>query len=205
MKIYSVNDNEFKQFGRVLNIDATEIINVAGLIEKVESGSKYLPSVEAFDQLEIKERLQNEIFGQLPMQLGYCWGYNDTMNALEWHTCSEVNVATEDLILLLGDRRDIEEDNKYDSAKIKAFLLKKGEVIEVYATTMHFCPIHYKKENGFGCVVGLIKGTNTPLNNDEIKVKPLFSTNKWLIAHKENQGLINRGVIGSIYGENHKI
>ena len=30
-------------------------------------------------------------------------GYNDTLNALEWHKCSEINIATTDLILLVGD------------------------------------------------------------------------------------------------------
>ena len=55
----------------------------------------------------------------MPMQLGFCWGYNDTMNALEWHTCSEINVATDDLILLLGDIRDIEDERYEEAAKIR--------------------------------------------------------------------------------------
>ena len=203
MKIYSVHDKEFKQFGRIVDVDVTELLSVAQKVEMPESGSKYEPSLEEFEKLEIKKYFQSEIFGQMPMQLGFCWGYNDTMNALEWHTCSELNVATDDLILLLGDIRDI-EDERYDSSKIKAFELKKGETIEVYATTLHFCPIHKDAKKGFGCVVGLGTGTNTLLDTEK-KDKFLFKKNKWLIAHEDNADLISHGVVGAIFGKNYKL
>ena len=125
------------------------------------------------------------------------------LGALEWHKCSEVNIAVTDLILLLGDVRDIEEGNKYNSAKVKAFRVKKGQAIEVYATTLHFCPIETDK-SGFGCVVGLLKGTNTDLEFAS-EDKLLFRKNKWIMAHNDNQALLNRGVVGGIYGENYKI
>ena len=204
MKIYSVHDKEFKQFGRVIQVDTTELLEAAKKVEMPESGSKYVPLLENFDGLEIKKYFQDEIFGLTPMQLGFCWGYNDTMNALEWHTCSEINVATEDLILLLGDIRDIEEGNKYNSKNVVAFKLKKGEAIEVYATTLHYCPIHCDAKIGFGSVVGLTQGTNTPLDKKP-ETPLLFSKNKWLIAHENNEALKARGVVATIYGENYKL
>lgn len=204
MKIYSVHDNEFKQFGRVIDVDVTELLETAKKVEMPESGSKYVPSLEAFEELPIKEYFQDEIFGQMPMQLGFCWGYNDTMNALEWHTCSEINVATEDQVLLLGDIRDMEKDNKYNSEKVRAFKLKKGETIEIYATTLHYCPIHCDAKIGFGSVVGLTKGTNTPLDKKP-ETNLLFAKNKWLIAHEDNEALKARGASSTIYGENYKL
>jgi len=204
MKIYNISDEEFKTFGRKIDVDVTELIETAQKIEMPQSGSKYVPSLEEFEKLPIKSFFENEIFGEIPMQLGYCWGYNDTMNALEWHTCSEINVATEDQILLLGDIRDIEADKSYDSSKIKAFMLKKGEAIEIYATTLHYCPIYSDASKGFGSIVGLIKGTNVPLENKP-EDKLLFRKNKWLIAHKDNEELKAKGVVATIYGENYKL
>ena len=125
------------------------------------------------------------------------------LNALEWHKCSEINIAVTDLILLLGDVRDIEDGNRYDSAHVQAFKLLKGEAIEVYSTTLHFCPIETTK-NGFGCVVGLMKGTNTELDYTPDD-KRLYRKNKWLIAHNDNIALINKGAIGGIYGINYEI
>ncbi len=203
MKIYSVKDKEFAQFGRVIDLDTDEIIAVADKIEKPAEGSTYEPSRADFEALPIKDEIQDVYFGMLDTQLGYCCGHSHQLNALEWHTCSEINVAVNDLILLLGDRRDIEEGNRYDSANVKAFRLCRGEAIEVYATTLHFCPIE-TDENGFGCVVGLLRGTNVPTEKTP-KDPVLFRVNKWIIAHNDNKALIERGVVAGIYGENYEL
>ncbi len=124
------------------------------------------------------------------------------MNAVEWHKSSEINVATTDLILFLGSVQDI-VDRKIDSSKIKAFYVEKGEVLEVYATTLHFCPCQVSSE-GFGCVVVLPKGTNVPLDG-EYDDKLMFRKNKWILAHIDNEGLIARGVIAGVTGENYEV
>lgn len=202
MKFYSVTDPEFKAFGRVLDIDVSELIATAEKIEMPAEGSIYNPSREEFEALPVMDTVTRAIFGELPAQLGYCYGHSNMLNALEWHTCSEVNVAVTDMILLLGDVRDV-ENGRYDSAKVKAFKVKKGEAIEVYATTLHFCPIETSKD-GFGCVVGLLKGTNIPLEEPTLD-KLLFRKNKFLIAHEDNKALVDKGVFPGIYGENYKI
>lgn len=202
MKFYSVKDPEFKAFGRVLDIDVSELIATAEKIPMPEEGANYNPSREEFEALPVMDTIKRAIFGELPTQLGYCYGHSNMLNALEWHICSEVNVAVTDMVLLLGDVRDV-ENGRYDSAKIKAFKVKKGEAIEVYATTMHFCPIETSKD-GFGCVVGLLKDTNLVLDEPSLD-KLLFKKNKFLIAHEDNKALVDKGVFPGIYGENYKI
>ena len=196
MEIRRITDKEFKKYGKVLELDTSEIIKTAKEIEFPDKGSIYLASVESFEKLQLKDTIESECFGSIPSQLGYCYGHNDTLGALEWHKCSEINIAVTDLILLLGDIRDIEDGAKYDSSKVEAFKLLAGEAVEVYATTMHFCPIEAHK-SGFGCVVGLLKDTNVPLENKS-NDKLLFRKNKWIIAHEDNNGLIERGVFGGI-------
>lgn len=203
MKIYRVTDKEFLPFGNVLDIDTKEILTEAEKVQMPAEGSVYVASREEFEKLPIMNIAKNEVLGGMPTQLGFCWGYNDTLNALEWHKCSEINIATTDLILLVGDVRDIEKDNRYNSDKVKAFKVLKGEAIEIYATTLHFCPIQTSKD-GFGCVVGLLKGTNTELDFIP-EDKCIFRKNKWIIAHEENAKLLEKEVVGGIYGVNHKI
>jgi len=203
LKIYRVTDKEFAAYGRVLDMDTTEIIKEAQKVEMPAEGSMYVPSKAEFEKLAVMNVAKNEIFGGMPTQLGYCWGYNDTLNALEWHKCSEINIAITDLILLVGDVRDIEEGNRYNSDKVKAFKVLKGEAVEMYATTLHYCPIQTSKD-GFGCVVGLLKETNTDLDC-ACEDKLIFRKNKWIIAHEDNASLIEKGVVGGIYGENYTI
>lgn len=201
--LFDVGSAEFATFGRIIkNLDSTEIIDAAKTIPNPESNSSYLPSVEGFEHLKIASQIEKEFFGSLPTQIGYCWGYNNFLNATEWHTSSEINIAVTPLVLILGHVWDI-VDGKIDSSKFKAFYLPQGSVVEVYATSLHFCPCQVS-DDGFGCVVGLPAGTNTPLTvlaDDKL----LFRRNKWIMAHKENQALIQRGVVPGIYGENYQI
>lgn len=200
MKYYTTSDKEFAEYGRVIDIDASEIIKAAKTIEMPSEGSCYEVATAKFENLDICEYFKSEIFGELPIQVGYCWGHSTKLNALEWHKNSEINVAVTDLVLFLGRLPEMEEDNRYNSENIKAFYIKAGEVIEVYATTLHFCPCEVSEE-GFGCVVVLPEGTNVPLDG-EPEDKLLFRKNKWLIAHEDNEALKARGAAAGIYGEN---
>lgn len=203
IKLYSVNSEEFKTFGRVITgLDTSEIIKAAEKISRPAEGSAYTPSEESFEKLPTAKEIENKFFGTLPSQIGYCHGHNSLLNAAEWHMSSEINIAVTPLVLILGHIWDI-ENGKTDSSKFKAFYLPAGTVAEVYSTTLHFCPCEVEK-GGFGCVVGLPLGTNTPLES-EVSDPLLFRKNKWLIAHNDNKGLIDRGVLPGISGENFKI
>lgn len=203
LKLHTTDSAEFAKYGEVINnIDTTEIIRVAETIEMPQSGSAYEASTPAFELLGIKNEVKNLIFGELDTQLGYCYGHSNYLNALEWHKSSEINIAVTDLVLLFATRLEL-DGNKLDSSDVEAFYIKKGEIIEVYATTLHFCPCEVEV-SGFGCVVALPKGTNLPL--DEKSRDPyLFRKNKWIIAHNENSALIERGAVAGISGENIRI
>ena len=203
IEFFDVTSKEFSSFGRIIkNIDATEIIKVSEEIENPESGSTYVPSLDAFEKLDIAKTIKNELFGTMPSQIGYRWGYNNMLNATEWHTSSEINIAVSPLVLILGHIWDI-KDGKIDSSSFKAFYLPAGTVVEVYATSLHFCPCQVS-DDGFKSVVGLPKGTNTNLET-ELKDKQIFRKNKWIICHVDNDALIEKGVVAGITGTNFKI
>ena len=200
---YDVRDAEFAKYGRIIDgLDVSELICKANEIALPSEGSAYVPSIEAFESLEVSKSIGDVFFGTLPCQIGYCYGHNNLLGATEWHNCSELNVAVTPLVLILGTRDDI-KDGRINSADMKAFFVPQGTVIEVYSTTLHFCPCEVQKE-GFGCIVGLARGTNTPLDH-EVADKVIFRKNKWLLCHEQNTALIEKGVASGIYGENYRI
>lgn len=202
LKIYAVTDAAFRPFGRVLSLDTAEIVAVAKTIENPAEGSAYVPTEPKFEALSITKEIKDNCFGQMPTQMGYCWGHSNFLNAVEWHTSSEINVAVTPLVLLLGRVQDI-ENRTLPSEKLTAFYVPAGTALEVYATTLHFCPCEVQKE-GFGCVVALPTGTNTDLK--EKSADPLlFRTNKWLLTHVENAAHIAKGVVPGVTGENYAI
>ena len=200
IRIYSVHDEEFSQYGRVILADTTAFCNTAeAAVEFPGEGSKYLASVTELEVLSEAASFQEEYCGQLDEQIGICLGHSSQLNALEWHTCNEFNIAVREMVLLLAKRSDMDSNYRLDANKIKAFYLQQGEMVEIFADTLHFCPCEVTKD-GFSCIVGLQRGTNLPLENR--KQGLLWAKNKWLLAHEDNTSLVQRGGYPGIYGEN---
>ena len=139
----------------------------------------------------------------MPIQVGCCNGNNTKLNCLEYHRDSELNIGADDFILLLALESDI-VDGKLDTAKVKAFKAEKGQVIEVYATSLHYAPCNAAADAGFRVVIVLPKGTN--LDKPQIECKNLedtwlFAANKWLLAHPDASEAQNGAYVG-LTGEN---
>ena len=202
IKIQNVTDEGFKKYGRVLTSD----YDVAELIQKMgetpcPDDVIYVPSDANLEKLAIYKDFTNSLYGGLPVQIGYCNGHNNLLNAVEYHRSSEVNVACTDVILLIGSEQDIEDDFTYDTSKIEAFLLPAGTVAEVYATTLHYAPCGVDGA-GFRCVVVLPRDTNLDLEVQPDSAKEdklLVARNKWLIAHPDAK---IAGAFNGLKGEN---
>lgn len=200
--IYSVRDAEFKKYGRVLEVGMAEIIETAHEIPMPEKGSTYSPSVASLENTENGGVLREALYGGCDAQVGICLGYNTRLDALEYHNSSELNVACTDMVLFLGLRYEMEGDT-VSTDTIKAFYVKKGETIEMFATTLHYCPCQ-TSDNGFVCIVVLPKDTNTDLETSS-KDKLLVQKNKWLLSHTENTKLVKNGVFPGVQGVNFKL
>lgn len=200
MVVYNVNSEEFKKYGRVItSLQLNEIVKEMEHTPCPED-VVYIPSAPELEQLPIYQELQTMIYGELPIQVGYCNGHNNKLNALEYHRSSEINIAATDLILLLGMQQDITDTFTYNTSNVEAFLLPANTAVEIYATTLHYAPCSVKG-NGFRCVVVLPKDTNLPLDkphNNSTEDKLLTAKNKWLIAHKESgiEGNVHFGLEG---------
>ena len=202
MKVYSVTDDRFKKYGRVVkNIDFSELVKALEEKTPLPEGVDYVPGLPELEALPVMKELTSKTYGELPIQIGYCNGHNHLLNAVEYHRDSEINIAVTDLILILGKEQDITEDHTYDSSKMEAFLIPAGTTIEVYATTLHYAPCNVAA-SGFKCVVVLPKGTNTDITLEE-KHTPeddlLFARNKWLLSHPDAN---IAGSVAGIKGEN---
>ena len=188
MKIQTINDESFRQYGRVVTgFDFSELLKEMENTEKPLDAVIYIPSDEKLEKLEAGTFLRNTVYGGLPIQIGYCNGQNRKLNAVEYHRSSEIDIAVDDLILLLGRQQDICDDFTYDTDKVEAFFVPAGTAVELYATTLHYAPCS-ANENGFRCVVVLPKDTNLDIIDQPDRTgegKLMTARNKWLIAHEE--------------------
>lgn len=205
MEIKSVFDSAFKKYGKVIKgYDFQPLID-AMMKTECPAGVTYVPSVPELEAVKsVFDVMQDEVYGGLPIQIGYCNGNNYDLNALEYHRSSEVNIACgNDLILMLGKQEDIDDNNHYDTSKVELFLLPAGTAIEVYATSLHYAPCN-ACDGGFRCVVVLPKDTNTDITaklSMEGECRLMTAKNKWLIAHKDS-GLEADGAFIGLDGVN---
>jgi len=203
LKIQSVFDKSFAPYGKVIKGFDLEALQAEMEKAPCPDNVVYVASVPELEALPIFQQMSEQLYGGMPIQIGYCNGYNETLNCLEYHRDSELNYAATDLILLLGLEGDIDFENyMYDTAKVEAFLVPKGTLVEVYATSLHYAPV--SAGGKFRCTVVLPRGTNT-----ELKFKPdpagesrlLTATNKWLLPHPDSPEA-KGGAVVAMKGEN---
>ena len=203
MQVYSVFDAEFKPYGKVLEgYDVSELLSAMNAIALPESGTAYEPGIPSLEACGIFAELRDRAYGGMPIQLGMCWGHNTKLNCLEYHRDSEVNIGSEDFVLLLAKQDEI-TDGKLDTACVKAFRAPAGAVVEVYATSLHYAPCHVS-DKGFRTAVVLPLGTNTEKPEFAAKCdedKMLRARNKWLLAHPDADEAKDGAWVG-LTGEN---
>lgn len=203
MKLYKVTDPEFAPYGKVIQGYDTAALLEALAKTPLPEATVYEPSDASLEALPIAEQFSSNLYGGMPVQLGYCNGHNTKLNCLEYHRDSEVNLGTKDFILLLAKEDDI-QDGKLDTGKVKAFYAPAGVIIEVYATTLHYAPCNSAKGQGFQVLVVLPNGTNGPkpeITNLNKEDEMLFAANKWLLAHADAPEA-SQGAVVALVGEN---
>ena len=204
LEIKSVYSPEFGTYGRVIDgYDCEELLQKMKEHTPVPEDVVYVPSDAVLEGIKAVKAVEHNLYGQMPIQAGYCNGHNRKLNAVEYHRDSEINVAVSDLILILGRQQEIGADYTYDTARMEAFLAPAGVMVEIYATTLHYAPCQ-TADSGFRCVVVLPRGTNTDLDHKpQVRCgeeKLITARNKWLIGHEE--GGLDEGAWIGLKGEN---
>ncbi len=199
MKWNSVNHPEFALYGRVLEgLDVTALLDTLRKTDRPERGVIYVPSFAPLEDTDVFPHLRDSVYGGMPIQIGYCNGSNTRLNCLEYHRDSEINIAADDVVLLLARQQDMEGDT-LRTETVKAFHLPAGTAVELYATTLHYAPCNSGTERGFRVAVVLPQGTNMEapvVSNIRREDRLLRARNKWLIAHAEAPEAADGAVIG---------
>lgn len=188
MKIYDITDSRFKKYGSIVRgYDLSELL--AEMRRRpIPEAVEYVASDPVLEALPVFGQFSDRFYGGMPVELGYCMGHNQRLNALEYHRGSEVNVSVTDYIVLLGCLQDLDEHFNYDTGRMEAFYIPQGLAVEFYATTLHYCACHVHEE-GYSHATFLPKGTNCPVKGaftpETEEDYLLAAKNKWMLVHRE--------------------
>ena len=207
MRIKSVFSHSFEKYGKVLKgYDVTDLLKkLDDTTKKPEDAVIYEPGDAGLEALPIAKEFSTNAYGGMPIQVGYCNGYNTKLNCLEWHRGSELNIPSNDIVLLLAPLQSV-KNGKLDTSLVEAFYVPAGTVVQVYETTLHYAPCNAVKngvvsKEGFRVIIVLPKDTNTAkpeLKEIDFEDKLLWARNKWLIAHPDS----NEAKAGAFVGLN---
>ena len=207
MRIKSVFSHSFEKYGKVLKgYDVTDLLKkLDETTKKPEDAVIYEPGDAGLESLPIAKEFSTNAYGGMPIQVGYCNGYNTKLNCLDWQRGSELNIPSNDIVLLLAPLQSV-KNGKLDTSLVEAFYVPAGTVVQVYETTLHYAPCNAVKngvvsKEGFRVIIVLPKDTNTAkpeLKEIDFEDKLLWARNKWLIAHPDS----NEAKAGAFVGLN---
>jgi hypothetical protein len=188
MQILSITDHAFARYGKVLDGLALEpLLEMLGGAPCPAEGTVYLPSDAKLEGLPVAESLRDRVYGGMPIQIGYCNGVNYLLNCLEYHRGSEVNIAADDIVLLLAPLQAVQSGTLSTDA-VEAFLVPAGTAVLLYETTLHYAPCCAPGKDSFRVAVVLPAGTNTEKPDflpQSAEDQLLWARNKWLLAHPD--------------------
>lgn len=204
MTIQSVFSDAFLPYGKVLTEYAVDDC-VAALqsLPCPDQGVDYHPSEPALEALPLAAQLRDGFYGGMPIQMGLCNGHNGTLNCLEYHRDSEVDIFADEAVLLVAHQWQI-RGGPLDTSCVKAFAVPAGHAVELYATTLHYAPCTPQEGQCFRACIVLPRGTNTeapqaPRTGAEGAL--LWARNKWLLAHPDSPEAAAGAFVG-LTGEN---
>lgn len=208
--VYGIDSDEFRIFGvPVTNYDFSDLIEVVGNEYPVpDIGNQYVPSDERLESFPIFKTLSSNFFGGSPAQIGYNTGNNQKLGAFEFHMGSELLVAVTPIVVFLAPLWKITKDNEIDTSEARAFYLPAGAAVEIFSTTLHYSPCRVS-DDGFKSLVILPRGTNFDVDKPAevtcFRDRLIFKRNKWLLAHASSRGLIEKGALVCVTGENYTV
>lgn len=203
-KFKEVTDVEFERYGKVISDVPTD--KLMALLDKtpVIPGTDYKAYVDYLEDPEVMNVLQNQVFGGLKIQFGYCNGDNKALNCLEYHRNSELDIAATDAVLMVAPMTAV-HDGIIDTNDVEMFLVRKGTSVLFYETTLHYAPCVTDGNKCFKMGVVLPKDTNTDRPEGVVKTGEagcLTHNNKWLYAHKDSSEAKAKISTGRLIGKN---
>ncbi len=206
LPLFAVTDPEFAPYGRVLGGRDEALSRALDTTGIPAEGNVYFASDGRLETVPCMADIRRVAFGEMPTQSGYCNGRGYTMNAMEYHKCSEVNYSTTGAVLLLALQSDL-DDGHMDASSVVGFYLPPETLVEVFPGVLHFAPCRIQ-DSGFNCLVVLEKGVNEDLPHVNTAApgeeKLLWMRGKWMLCHPDSPQK-QKGAYVGITGENLKL
>lgn len=197
-----VDDPKFDSYGKLhWDVDPTGFVsamqeNFDGTMSET---AVYEPVVEELQDHPFVKEIQDLVYGGEPVQVGWVYGLNDSLDQLEYNGVTVTLVPANDSVIFLGAKDKLNTtDWTFASKDTQAFFVPDHVIVELLPDTLRSLPITANSQEGY--LVAVITpagvGLEDPAPGEGID-QALVSNNRWIFAFPDNPGGYFAGLTGS--------
>lgn len=196
-----VDDPKFEPYGTAYwDLDATEFVAAMRETFDGEMGDQpvYEPQVEALQDLPFVQQISETIYGGEPVQVGWIYGNNATLDYLEYNQVTVTLIPAENIVVFVGDEANLDQTTwQFDVKKAKAFYIPANAVVAINPGVLHSAPLRVSEATGALTAVIVPQGVGLgAASAGEGIDQALVAEGRWIFAFEGVDGFY-AGLIGS--------
>jgi|GEM_PF-658148 len=196
-----VDDAKFEPFGTPhWELDPSEFVEVMlGAFDgTMGEQAVYEPVVTALQDHPFVSEIQDAIYGGEPVQVGWIYGNNDSLDLLEYNGTTVTLVTARNVILFIGGKDKIDTETwTYGTGDTMAAYVPENTVVEVYPDTLRSMPVRVLDETGQLTAVIVPEGLGLEaVSSGDGMDQALVANDRWIFALPEVEGGYYAGLTG---------
>jgi Domain of unknown function (DUF4867) len=197
-----VDDPKFEPFGTAhWDLDATAFAQAmkSAFKGQMDTTAVYEPQVDALKDDPLVAQIQEKTYNGEPVQVGWIYGKNPSLDYLEYNGKPVTLVTTEPVVLFLGDKAKLDTATwKFDTGNASAFYLPANAVVTINPEVLRSAPI--RVTDGTGQLTAIItpQGVGAePASSGSGMDQALVAKDRWIFALPGIPGGYYEGLTGS--------
>ena len=196
-----VDDPKFEAFGTAhWDLDATAFTQAmkSAFKGQMDTTAVYEPQVAALQDDPLVAQIQEKIYNGDPVQVGWIYGKNPSLDYLEYNGKPVTLVTTEPVVLFLGDKAKLDAATwKFDVGNTTAFYIPANAVVTINPEVLRSAPIRIADGTGQLTAVILPEGVGVgPASPGSGMDQALVATDRWIFALPGVPGGYYEGLTG---------
>lgn len=147
-----VDDPKFEPFGAAYwELDPAEFVQAMRDAFSGEMGDQavYEPEVEALADHSLLDQISETIYGGEPVQAGWIYGNNASLDYLEYNGVIVTLVTAENAVLFVGSRASLDETTwTFDAGDADGFYVPANTVVALNADVLRSAPLRVTNATG---------------------------------------------------------
>lgn len=197
-----IDDPKFEPFGAAhWDLDAAAFAQTmkSAFTGQMDTTAAFEPQVDALKDDPLVAQIQEKIYNGEPVQVGWTYGKNPSLDFLEYNGKPVTLVTSEPVVLFVGDKGKLDTATwKYDTDNTSAFYIPANTVVTLNPEVLRSAPV--RVADGTGQLTAIItpQGVGAePASPGSGMDQALVANDRWIFALPGIPGGYFEGLTGS--------